>query len=300
MMDSKLPLVSIALCTYNGALYLRQQLESILNQTYYNIELIIVDDCSTDDTVEIITQYTLQNQKIKFFQNEKNLGFNKNFEKAIRFSTGKYIAISDQDDIWALNKIETLLNQISDNWLIFSNSAYIDEDGKLLNKNLLNNFSLCNKDFKSLLLYNFVTGHTVLFKKDFLKHVLPLPGLDYYDWYMGFVALYHKKLVYCDTSLTHYRIHQKSFIQNKNSDANLNAVHAAETVHHLTEVSKYKGLSKIDSDLINKLKDSFTNNRFGLTLLIYANYCSFFPDLKPRKGISLLNFAWKYASKRSL
>src|ERR1700754_726282 len=120
-MDEEL-LVSIALCTYNGEKYISQQLDSILRQTHRNLEIIIVDDCSADNTFNIVKRYSILDSRIKCFRNEVNIGFNKNFEKAIKLATGDYIAISDQDDIWLPGKVELLLNNIGDNWLIFSNS----------------------------------------------------------------------------------------------------------------------------------------------------------------------------------
>src|ERR1700748_3070750 len=99
---SKQPLVSVAMCTYNGEKYIRQQLDSILNQTWRNLEIVIVDDGSSDDTFAIISEYAEKDSRIKCFKNEVNLGFNKNFEHAVELTTGDYIAISDQDDIWLL------------------------------------------------------------------------------------------------------------------------------------------------------------------------------------------------------
>ena len=79
--QSTSPLVSIALCTYNGAVFLRRQLDTILQQTYTHLEIVIVDDASTDDTIQIIKTYAQQDDRIRFFQNETNFGFNKNLEK---------------------------------------------------------------------------------------------------------------------------------------------------------------------------------------------------------------------------
>ncbi len=74
-----IPKVSIAMCTYNGERFIREQLDSIVSQSFYNFELVIVDDCSSDSTVSIIKEYMQKDERIKFFQNEKNLGFVKNF-----------------------------------------------------------------------------------------------------------------------------------------------------------------------------------------------------------------------------
>ncbi len=102
------PLVSVAMCTYNGERFLAQQLDSIINQTYTNIEIVICDDGSTDKTIQMIQEYQKKFATIKLYQNKTNLGFVQNFAKAISLTTGDYVATSDQDDIWLKNKIEIL------------------------------------------------------------------------------------------------------------------------------------------------------------------------------------------------
>ncbi|NML69378.1 glycosyltransferase [Chryseobacterium sp. RP-3-3] len=99
--------VSVALCTYNGEKYLSQQLDSILTQTTAPDEIVVCDDMSTDSTIEILSAYQQNYPHIfKVFRNETNLGFIKNFEKAIILTTHEIIVISDQDDIWEKDKIE--------------------------------------------------------------------------------------------------------------------------------------------------------------------------------------------------
>ena len=94
------------MCTYNGAKYLREQLDSILNQTYPIYELIIQDDCSTDDTIRILNEYARRYHIVKVYVNESQKGVTMNFISAIQRAEGDFIAISDQDDIWELQKIE--------------------------------------------------------------------------------------------------------------------------------------------------------------------------------------------------
>lgn len=105
------PLISIALATYNGEKYLEDQLNSIYTQTYKNIEVAVTDDCSTDKTVEILEQYS-KSHGLKYFVNTENLGFVKNFEKAISLCEGDFIALSDQDDVWEKDEIGILVNKI--------------------------------------------------------------------------------------------------------------------------------------------------------------------------------------------
>nr|WP_199158649.1 glycosyltransferase family 2 protein [Pedobacter sp. ASV2] len=293
------PLISIALCTYNGAEYLSQQLLSIVNQTYKNIEIVIVDDCSTDNTIEIVKSFTKDFSQVKFYQNTKNLGFNKNFEKAIQLTTGDYVAISDQDDIWELNKLELLYNNIGNNWLIFSNSAFIDEKNNPINKTLIEpSFKLGKRDFRSLLFYNFVTGHTALFARTFFPYIFPIPSSGYYDWWMGFIALYHKKIVYLNKTLTLHRIHNNS-VMNKEEQISSNNPKKArflEKAKNLEILMNYPNLNSEDKQLITVLHNSFKKKSKFNTLLIaqiIKNYPYFFPDLKKRNIISRFNFALK-------
>jgi glycosyltransferase involved in cell wall biosynthesis len=213
----KEPFVSIALCTYNGEKYIEDQLSSILNQSHSNLEVIICDDRSQDNTLSILKDLASKDSRIHVFANVENLGFNKNFEKAISLTSGDFIAISDQDDIWMPSKIQDLLSCIGDKWLVFSNSAFIAADSTIEGK-LLFNFRPEGLSYKSFLFNNLVTGHTTLFRKEYLSYLLPIPELGYYDWYMGFVACYHNQITYCDKVLTRYRIHPGSVIQKRESE----------------------------------------------------------------------------------
>lgn len=91
--------ISTAMCTYNGEKYLREQLESIARQTLLPNELVVCDDCSSDETVEIIQDFSRNAPfSVRLMINENNLGFAKNFEKAITLCSGEIIVLSDQDD----------------------------------------------------------------------------------------------------------------------------------------------------------------------------------------------------------
>ena len=82
-------MISIALASYNGSKYIREQIDSILAQTYQDFELIVCDDCSTDDTWQVLQEYAEKDNRIKIFENETNIGFKKNFEKAISLCKGR-------------------------------------------------------------------------------------------------------------------------------------------------------------------------------------------------------------------
>ncbi|TDG37147.1 glycosyltransferase family 2 protein [Pedobacter changchengzhani] len=290
----KTALISIALCTYNGASFLEEQIMSILNQTHKNIELVIVDDCSTDNTFQISENLAFLYPQIKSFRNTHNLGFNKNFEKAIELTTGEYVAISDQDDIWLPSKLEVLLDNIKDKWLVFSNSKLIDEEDKELGKQILKpDFTLEGKSYKSFLFYNSVTGHTSMFNKSFVTYFTPIPPEGYYDWWMGFIAMYHNQAICVNQCLTLHRIHQKSVTFNAYKQQTKKVLND-EINTNLRLVQTYKGLTTDDKILINKIAKAY-QKKISLFLinLIIKHYNEYFPDRKPRKWFSKLNFAIK-------
>src|SRR5688500_11031805 len=101
-----LPLVSIVIGTYNGEEYLKEQMESLLSQTYGSLEFIICNDLSTDGTYGMLKEYAARDTRIKLTRNQINLGYNRNFGQAMRQASGEYIAIADQDDIWEKRKIQ--------------------------------------------------------------------------------------------------------------------------------------------------------------------------------------------------
>src|SRR4051812_37947903 len=122
------PLVSIIMCTYNGERFLEEQINSVVNQTYSRLEIIIADDNSTDNTRSVLRKYEgISN--VKIFYNGQNLGFIKNFEQTVTKASGDYLAFCDQDDNWLPNKIERLTAAIANHSLIYSNSLLIDEQG---------------------------------------------------------------------------------------------------------------------------------------------------------------------------
>lgn len=205
-------LISIALCTYNGEKFIKEQIESVLGQSYKNIELIITDDGSKDKTIEIIKQYMQLDGRITLYENKENLGFIKNFEKAISLCNGDFIALSDQDDIWKLNKIEKFVNEIKENVLIYSNATIVDETSNPTGKELIEGArhlvnGKCNKAF---LLNSFISGNTMMFKQELVKYILPIPiQISYHDIWISFVASTYGTINYTDESMIYYRRHSE-------------------------------------------------------------------------------------------
>ncbi|SFU20854.1 Glycosyl transferase family 2 [Algoriphagus locisalis] len=211
MNNSSLPLISIALCTYNGCKYLRPQLESLVNQTYPNLEISIYDDCSTDETPSIIQEYAKKFPQIKVHQNPRNLGYQENFAANFKACKGDLIAPCDQDDIWALNKIEKLFDLLQDHILVYHDSELIDEEGKSLGINISTRLNFVSgKNPKNFLFFNCVSGHSMLFSRDLLKYIFPFPKKGFYDHWMVFVASHYGSIDYLSECLVQYRQHQQN------------------------------------------------------------------------------------------
>lgn len=206
------PLISIALCTYNGADFLGKQLDSIMYQSYTNLEVVIVDDYSTDNTLSILKEYQAKYDNISIYPNTSNIGVNNSFGKAISLCNGEYIAISDQDDIWFSNKIEESYKSMTDNILmVYSNSLLIDEAGNSLNRFMFGNKKLYSgNDPRSLSLLNKIAGHTMMFRADLKVDILPIPRYCHYDWWIGFISANLGTIHCLDTPFVMHRVHSKS------------------------------------------------------------------------------------------
>lgn len=209
-------MVSIVMATYNGEKYLRQQIDSILEQTFQHFELIVVDDASTDGTLSILEEYVARDERIHVFPAEKNLGLVANFERGLRQSKGDFIAFSDQDDIFRKDKIELLLTALKEQPnrdLVVSDLSLIDENGAEFATSMWRYQKLKpqqGKPFRRLLYLNFVTGCAMMFRSRLLKIALPFPpACLVHDWWLAVVAASSKGSGIClvNEPLTAYRQH---------------------------------------------------------------------------------------------
>lgn len=208
------PLVSVVLTAYNGEKYLRQQLDSIKNQSYKNLEIVICDDASTDQTPRIIDEYASNDARIVTLRHAKNVRLHTNLESGLKTAKGEYIAISDQDDIWRLDKIEKLLGCIGNRIAIFSDSELIDGGGKPLGKTILQVVKIADVAASigpiSLFHRNVVSGHSLLFHRDLLSLALPFSDKLMFDQHLAIVASTHGGLTYFPAALVQHRIHENN------------------------------------------------------------------------------------------
>lgn len=207
-MSADPPLVSVVLCTYNGSRFLAEQLDSVLVQTHSNLEIIAADDCSSDDTVDILRRYAARDSRIRVVVNTRNLGFDLNFEHALRYCRGDLIAPCDQDDVWLPDKLSALAAAISGRSMAYCDSALIDEQGQALGYSMSQIVPMTSiADPAPLAFGNCVSGHAMLFRGPMLKRALPIAPGFFYDWWLAAVAASMDGIQFCNQKLVLYRQH---------------------------------------------------------------------------------------------
>lgn len=216
--------LSVAMCTYNGEKYIKEQLESILTQTMAIDEIIICDDGSNDKTIAIIEQFQVEYPgKISLYKNQVNLGSTKNFEKAISICIGDYIFLSDQDDVWKINKTEKIVQHFTENpstEALFTNGDLINDKNEKISSHTLWDSVFFNENqlLKPIDLYqhilfkaNMVTGATLCIKKEIKNLILPFPNIKkfFHDEWIAIIIADRNNLEYITDQLISYRIHSK-------------------------------------------------------------------------------------------
>lgn len=211
---SEQTLVSIVVTTYNGEKYLAEQLNSIINQTHKHLEIIVCDDASSDNTVGVIKEYAARDNRIVPLVHEINIGLHANLESGLKMARGGYIAISDQDDVWRMDKIEKLLTCIGNKLAAFSDSELIDDSGRLLGKTVLGINRVKDvaqsAETRNLLHRNIVSGHTLLFHKSLLGYALPFFNDVMFDHHLAITASVSRNLLYFPEPLVKHRIHNSN------------------------------------------------------------------------------------------
>lgn len=166
-------LVSIITPTYNCGKFIAETMDSVINQSYKNWEMIIVDDCSTDNTKEVVEEYIKKDSRIKYHILEKNSGAAVSRTKAMELAKGKYIAFLDSDDLWTKDKLEKQIKFMEENNYNFTCTDYeqIDEKGNSLNKIIK---TKTKTNYNGVLLTCPVGNSTVMYNVEALgKFVVP-------------------------------------------------------------------------------------------------------------------------------
>jgi glycosyltransferase involved in cell wall biosynthesis len=198
------------MATYNGARFIRQQIDSIVSQLKADDELVISDDGSTDDTVSIILSYN--DKRLILVNTDRSSGTPaKNFEKTIHHCTGDLIFLADQDDVWMQHKVVTMLKFLEKYDLVLSDCLVINEQNQIL----LNSFFAQQKSrrgFTQNLIRNSYMGCCMAFKRKVLQHILPFPqGLRIHDQWIGLIAEKNYNVFFIEEPLVQYRRHDKNY-----------------------------------------------------------------------------------------
>lgn len=208
------------MATYNGAKYIREQIDSILGQTVQDFELIISDDCSTDDTFAIVNEYCMKDSRLRIYKNTTNIGYRRNFENLVPKCKGDYVAFCDQDDIWLPNHLEILYNNIGDYDVCTADSEIIDANGcrlgfKSSDYNRLKHFPTkpLEQSYVYMYWHNPFAGCNTLYRKSFLDRILPIGDykINLHDTYIDTMAcLIGNGIKYIEDVILLYRFHTDS------------------------------------------------------------------------------------------
>lgn len=216
--------ISVAMASYNGEKFILEQLASIYNQTRKVDEIVIVDDCSKDGTVAAILGFLEEHSecKIHLYENAKNLGYKKNFHKAMSLCEGDIILLCDQDDVWLENKVEKLLEifQANDDVSLVSSSFKKMNNGGKINDKIdsayrrkIKEKALVPVPIEDLVFHNISQGCAMALRKEirdlylkFFTEELP------HDWVLNIIATMKKKCYYLNEVLFLYRIHDNNTI----------------------------------------------------------------------------------------
>lgn len=249
-------MVSVAIATYNGEKYIEEQLESIFRQTVKVDEVVICDDKSTDNTVKIINRFIEKNKlysKWKIIVNEKNLGYIKNFLKAISLTKGDYIFLSDQDDIFYPNKFEKMINYFNRNedcLLLNANYEIIDETGRVSENfrtmaRKKRNKKIEKINFRKWIYVSSFPGFSMGFRSLIRERLLNMDITDCYghDQLIGLLAINEDGNYVISDVLSGYRIHLNNTTGGKNITNNYSISKRIE--QKTKELQEYQQLEKI-------------------------------------------------------
>ena len=218
--------VDILLATYNGEKYIREQLDSILQQTYNKINIYISDDYSTDSTPNILKEYESKYDNVNVTYQGQNIGSIRNFEYLMTKVKDPYYMLCDQDDVWYEDKVEKSLKKLKEENadLVFTDLEVVDENLETINGSFYTMMDKMGKIDKSIdkkefeYLYNSITGCTILSRISFIDSILPLPKNSKYiihDSWIGLITSLNGKIVFLNEPTIKYRQHGDNQIGTK-------------------------------------------------------------------------------------
>lgn len=202
-------MISVCMATYNGEKYLREQVDSILAQLNEKDELVVSDDGSTDNTIEILKSYN--DSRIKIFHNKSRHGVNGNFENTLLNAIGEYIFLSDQDDVWLPNKVEICMQAMKKKDCVLHDCYVTNQKLDIISQSIFK-----DNNVRVGVLHNIVkngfTGCCMAFKRNVLSEILPFPVKSkfYHDQWIGLKSTLKFSVAYIDIPLILFRRHSSN------------------------------------------------------------------------------------------
>jgi glycosyltransferase involved in cell wall biosynthesis len=213
-------LVSVLMASYNHERYLSEAIESVLNQTFPDLELIIVDDCSTDNSKQVIEKFLATDKRVRAFFHNKNMGIARTTNECLNAATGKYVSFISSDDVWAPSKLEKQLSVLSkdEDKVVWSEGIIINSEGfptgqTFTQMNACGNKPKNGRIFREIINENYIFAQSLLFKREFCRNLSFNCNLKYLSDYQFMVDLsYNHDFVFIPEPLAKYRIHGKNTI----------------------------------------------------------------------------------------
>lgn len=212
-------MISVCMATYNGACFIKEQISSILPQLGADDELVVSDDGSTDGTLEILAEYAAADGRVKVLHHEKNPAYAKirhsrnfyyatdNFENALKEARGDYIFLSDQDDVWAENKISESILELQNCDILMANYSLIDDESRIIKEKVLSRKKISTSYIRNVIRPPFL-GCIMAFKQNVLEYCLPFPKkLICHDLWIGCVGAKIFRFHILDKNLVMHRKH---------------------------------------------------------------------------------------------
>ena len=215
-------LISIIMAAYNAEKTIEQAIESVLNQTYSNFELLVVNDCSEDQTVSLVRRIAEKDRRVRLISNKKNSGVSFTRKHGLKEATGKWIAILDSDDAWAPEKLEKqiALQKKTNADLLFTGSAFMDSDGKPIDWYL---HAPAEISYRKLLKQNVLSNSSALVRKELYEKYYAVGDGMHEDFAIWLSILQEGRKAYgVDEPLLIYRITKSSKSGNKIRAAKMN------------------------------------------------------------------------------
>lgn len=204
-------MISVCIPTYNGEKYLREQLDSILNQLGEEDEVIISDDSSKDGTISILESY--QDSRIHILRNNNFKSPTFNLENALKYAKGDYIFMADQDDIWLENKVKLMIDALQEYDLVVSDAIVINKNKDIITKSFFKQRDSGGGYWRNLRRNSFV-GCCMAFRKECLSYVLPFPErIAMHDMWIGLCVELYGQTLFLPEKLIYYRRHDNNASQ---------------------------------------------------------------------------------------